>query len=713
MRRVLLMMAGMWAGTVGCNDVTVVAPHPCSGNLSISRIRVSRIDKVDLLVVLDDGPSMADRQAELARRLPELLRQITDPAKDPISGHAAQTVDVHVGILSASLGSAGTSVCTPSVGGAAKDGRAHLLPRTPETSCASITASPLHWVFDPARDPAATFSGADGLNALGEASSCVVRGAGTGGCAFAQPWEATYHFLIDPAPYAKAEVKCTFGPAGDACGNNDIVVEGIDDDLLAQRVAFLRADSFVAVILLSNQNDVSLHPAGKNWLPWAYAAGSMRPGWEACRDLADDLEPDSSGELTAKGCFSCFQDDKNAACKKPWEAADGDAFALRGFHQVQRFGFNFLWSRDRYVDAFTKPTVRGSDGRTAPNPLFSGGFRDTSLVLVTGIVGVPKSLVESDGKPRPLSATDWEKLASPELGKRDPHMVESIAPRAGVARFVGDRTVDLVHGGDREVPGADDLQYACIAPRATPGASCDPATDPLCGATGKQTYTKAYPGLRHLRILEKLGPSGLVASICTESFGPTMTAVAQRIRAVASQQCIRTAMPTAGDGVNCSLFEVLPDVPPGKTCESLTGLGSETGYCTPGSSRCRREGDLMGRTDKASAALQSTFVVNVGATTEIVQGFVDGDNVVVQGSDGKKRLVCELLQLRDRVDAAAASACRSDPSYAPAGGGYCYSSDPAMIGDVCLRSGATSTLRFVGDVQPKVGSEIFPVCGKC
>lgn len=121
----------------------------------------------------------------------------------------------------------------------------------------------------------------------------------------------------------------------------------------------------------------------------------------------------------------------------------------------------------------------------------------------------------------------------------------------------------------------------------------------------------------------------------------------------------------------------------------------------------------MGPIDKAGAALQSSFVINVGTTAEMVQGFVDGDNVVVRGSDGKKRLVCELRQLRDRVDPAAASACRSDPKYAPAGGGYCYSSDPAMIGDVCLHQGAASTLRFVGDVQPKQGSEIFPVCGKC
>ncbi len=132
-----------------------------------------------------------------------------------------------------------------------------------------------------------------------------------------------------------------------------------------------------------------------------------------------------------------------------------------------------------------------------------------------------------------LSTADWEKLTGP-IGKRDPHLDRvGRSARAGVAAVRGDRSVDPVHGGETVRSRGGGPAGACIAPRATPGASCDPATDPLCGATGKQTYTKAYPGLRHLRILEQLGPSGLVASICSETFGPTMTAIAQPMRAVA------------------------------------------------------------------------------------------------------------------------------------------------------------------------------------
>ncbi|MBK7395198.1 MAG: hypothetical protein IPJ34_02560 [Myxococcales bacterium] len=562
-------------------------------------------------------------------------------------------------------------------------------------------------------DPTSTFKGADELGALGAATSCVVESAGETGCGFAQPWEALYHFLIDPAPYTKAAVNCTAGPAGDACGNNDIVVAGRDEDLLAQRAAFLRPDSLVVVVVLSDQNDVSLRPAGKNWLPFAYPEAKMQRGWEACEGLPDDLEPDSSGPLTALGCFSCFQDNKNPNCTKPWSASE-DAVRLRGFHQVQRFGFNFLWSRERYVDAFKNATVPGSDGRLGPNALFSSGFRDPSLVLVTGIVGVPKHLVEESGKPKVLSTADWAKLTGP-IGKRDPHLIESVGPRAGLPTFAGDRSVDPVHGGERFVPGVQQLQAACIKPRpSTPSIACAPlgseAVDPLCEPGGKQAFTQAYPGLRHLRILEQLGPSGLVASICSETFAPTMTAIATHVRAILGARCLRTIPPAASaDRASCSV-EVLPDLPAGKTCETLTGVGGGTGYCTPGSAPCRKEGDFLGPSDKEMAARQ--LAIRLGA--EIAQATVEGENVIVRGSDGTKHLVCELLQLSaDRTDAATSTACRTDQGFSPPGGGYCYSSDPAMIGDVCLHQGAASTLRFVGDVQPKAGSEIFPVCGKC
>lgn len=700
---------------VGCESRPLIPQHPARGGGGEPRpVPATHVDKVDLLLVVDDGPGVADARAEVARQLPKLLASLADRTRP---GAAA---DIHVAVISSSLGTAGTSLCHPSVKGPAANGGAHPLPRTDVCRGA---AAPLAWVSDPVRDPKA-LSGPAGLTALGEAAACVVGSAGDGGCAVPQPWEAVYHFLVDPRPYAKAEVKCTFGADGDACGNNDVIVDGVDERLLAERAAFLRPDSMLAVVLVSEHDDASLHPAGKNWIPWAYAPRAMRPGWEACAALPDDLEPDGSSELTAKGCYSCFQSEADPACGRPWPTAapnaDVDARALRGFHQVQRFGFNFLWSRDRYVNAFRNRSVPDSKGVLGPNPIFEGGFRDQSLVLVTGIVGVPRKLVRDGDTPKILGPVEWEKIAGADPGKRDPYMIASIGPRPGLPRFAGDRTIDEVHGGDRDVPAGDDLQYACIAARpasATGAPDCakDP-TGPLCGPGGTQPFRKAYPGLRHARILHALGAAGQLASICDEDFGDTMAAVGTAVRKRLAAQCLNLIVEPDADGrVACAVTDVFPpEAWVGKTCETLTGAGGATAYCTPGKRPCRRAGEER---DVEAVAKEISLRLRVPDAvapkgTEMVSGEVQGGNVVVRASDGTVHLVCEVRQLAGGgVDPAVGAACRTDPSWATSLGGFCYATAREVVGEVCFARGSP-VLRFVGDAVPRPTTQRYVLCTK-
>jgi len=732
-------------------DDSPIDGGPIGTPITVDPFRTNAIDKVDLLFVVDNSLSMADKQGELGKRIPELIARLTADTVDPVTGRRNTSPDVHVGVITSSLGSHGTGACDPARTNKSNDDRAHLLPRPGEgggtgwvvttptaapvlSPCPGpIEASPLTWVFDPLRDPSARYKGKDGALTLQTATSCIVQSAEQVGCGYEETWEALYHFLVDPAPYATAVAKCTFGPTTEDC-TGDVVIDGVDTELLAQRAAFLRPDSFVTVVILSDENDVSLRPAGKNWIPWAYPAGSMPRGWEACDAIPDDVEPDSSALLTAKGCFSCLVDSKNPNCPKPWAKDklnnDPDGRSLRGFHQVQRFGFNFLWGRERYVNAFKDATVPASSGKLAPNPLFSGGFRDPSLLLVTGIVGAPKGLLNGPtGAPKVLTAADWEKLTSPDLAKRDPHMVESIAPRVGVPRFAGDRTIDAVNGGDRDSPGGDELQYACIAPRA-PGSSgasdCESLgvdaakKSPLCDSSTKQSYYKAYPGLRHLRILERLGASGLAASICNESFSPIVQAIVDRVRAGLGQQCLRQVLsPDASGAVPCNVVEVMPSFD-GKRCETLTGVGASTGYCTPGSEPCRRASDAaFPPVTKALAAAELKVVVTVIGTDglpkkELVQATAEGDDVVIVGSDGRRRLVCEIRQLTEgRAPPEVAKRCVEEPTFTGAStGGFCYSTVPAVVGDACTKAGSVGTLRFLGDSVPKSGSEVFLVCRK-
>jgi hypothetical protein len=313
--------------------------------------------------------------------------------------------------------------------------------------------------------------------------------------------------------------------------------------VLAQRAAFLRPDSSVAIVILTDEDDASLKPAGLNWLPFGSGKGKMLPGWSSCASVPDDFEPDSLAEYSQLhadySCKSCFEDSGDPACSKAWPTTsldtDVDGRSVRAFHMTQRFGYNFLWGRDRYIKALTDSTVVGSDGSLGQNPLFGTGERTKGNIFFAAIVGVPSALVTNDdGSPKVLGATAWEKIVSPDPTKRDPHMLASIAPRAGIPKFAGDRSVDPINGGDRDISDGDDLQYACIGQRAisTPTTDCTgalAAKNPLC-SSGSQPFFKAYPSLRILRVARAMGARGFVGSICTNTQALAMDAIADRLQ---------------------------------------------------------------------------------------------------------------------------------------------------------------------------------------
>ena len=127
-------------------------------------------------------------------------------------------------------------------------------------------------------------------------------------------------------------------------------------------------------------------------------------------------------------------------------------------------------------------------------------------------------------------------------------MRESVAPALGHASALRhshraatsqDRTENPINGHEQNVPGFDDLQYACTFELPTPRA-CTPSNDlpcdcnaneqannrPLCEypngptADGIQRFAKAYPGLRHLEVLKGIGDNAIVASICPKNVEP-------------------------------------------------------------------------------------------------------------------------------------------------------------------------------------------------
>ncbi len=763
--------------TTGCLDRPVVAIKPGKGGVVTSKLRVSSLDKVDLLLMVDNSASMKDKFTELGRRMPELIKALADPDVDPatMKPKTKRVADLHVGVISSSLGSHGTWACAPARGAHENDG-GHLLPRASEngsagytvdavggapqaTTCpAPVASSALSWAFDPAAG--AENVGAAGVKGMETAVSCIVQSAAEDGCGYEAQLESIYHFLVDPAPYATADADC--GADGRSCPNSArVTAKGLDAELLKERAAFLRPDSLLAVLMLTDENDGSVRVGDYGWVPLVKAGGGMQQAWAGCADVPDDLEPQSSADyaqLKSKwNCQSCMFPPAAGVpadphCGATWAhvALNGDVDGIdeRMLEQTRRYGYNFLWNRQRYVDAFSAVKVVGSDGLLQANPIFAGG-RTKDEVVVAGILGVPKQLVSNDdGTPKALGEAEWDRIVSPDHEKRDPHMIEQIGPRAGVPKFVGARGVDLVNGGDRDVISGDDLQFACIGPR-NPSVASDPAAaadeckpsgsaakSPLCGPDvgghGTQPYFKAYPTLRELRVLHELQSAkvpSFVASLCAESYSPAIQGIIAKLQDALTAQCLRSVLDVdaATGAVTCHVVEAFAtDKPKGaRSCADLSN--GKQGYCTPGAAPCRFETDAAGQPsdyppmEAALAAAQLELRITAidpgtgAASSARATAVAEADgNVYVTGTDGKKHLVCEMMQLAGNpaVDASSQQACRTDPAFelTDGSGGWCYSTEDAIVGAKCRASGAVGSMRFFGSTKPLGGSEVFTVC---
>jgi hypothetical protein len=500
------------------------------------------------------------------------------------------------------------------------------------------------------------------------------------------------------------------------------------------------------VLVLTDEDDGSLRPLGGDWLPWAVPEQNMPHGWASCANVPDDFETDDYHQLkTMYGCTSCLLDPSDPACKSSWPSnrldVDADGLNNRQTQQVQKYGVNFLWSRDHFVQGFTATSVLGSDGKTGTNGIFAGGARTPDKVIVAAITGVPEDLVAgADHSLLALDAAGWAKITAADHHARDPRMIEGVAPRTafGATKYKGGGDLSASpyggtapffngNGGERDIASGDDLQYACIQARSATAVNddcngTDAASNPLCTATGggnyKQSFYKAYPGLRQLRVVQALGASGVAASICAKDFTPALDAVFAKVKEALDGECVQMVLNPDADGqVPCVIAEVMATDkgPNGEaSCEAI-GSGTGKGYCTPGSAPCRVDGSIFAPLKASDAAAAGSFTLTEtppggAATSKVEQAFVGSDgNVYVTGSlDGKRHLVCEERQLTG----ADGKSCRTDPSYMPptGAGGYCYSTTASVIGAKCVAEEAQGTIKFRGTNVPNAGSQVFTSC---
>jgi hypothetical protein len=377
------------------------------------------------------------------------------------------------------------------------------------------------------------------------------------------PLEAWYRFLIDPEPPEVVHI--------DSTGTSSVVGPP-SQTLLAQRAAFLRPDSVLAVVMLSDENDCSIIDYGQGWITGFQGQGTFRMPRSTSTCATDPNHP---------CCFSCSLSEANvpADCRPPardTECMKGDLDAavdhpnLRCVAQKRRFGVDLLQPLARYVEGLSEPRVtpRPKEPNTiparVPNPLFAsptGLPRARPNVFLAGIIGVPwqdlsdEASWSDESRLRYLTHVEltnagrWDWMLTPVGGfPDDALMYETWLDRTTIGSLsqthpsggrngvrlapssATDPSANPINGHESYVTDGSRLQPACVmdlpAPRDCDGTqdSCECEADDamynqaICEGT-RQIRTAAYPSTRQLAVLRQYGDlygNSVVGSICAK-----------------------------------------------------------------------------------------------------------------------------------------------------------------------------------------------------
>jgi hypothetical protein len=454
--------------------------------------------KLDLLFVIDNSRSMADKQLLLSEALPDLIDRLLSPycrhpdgTTEPTNGlddcvapavrEFAPITDLHVGVITTSLGGYGAvfdcATSSQDQSEQAEDMARMLgsLPRGEEAAPSAASTGFLAWT-----------SGTDESQLVDEFANLVAT-AGEFGCGWEASLESWVRFLVDPFPYTRiVRQPCNDSDTNDLCAGPETDAAGnqlVDAVLLSQRQAFLRPDSLLSIVMFSDENDCSFQNHGQTWrlAQTVNEDGGFNPafkGTDACND--PEFGPNhecchSCGQASAPpaGCPSTI-DDQGATVGVGCEDSrryglDGaeDHPNLRCLQQKRRFGVDYLMPLERYTNALTLEHIcttnddlsaEDCDAPLVRNPLFpviDGERRPSDWVYLVGILGVPwqdlavdptgnQALRYRSADPDAEDPINWDWIVGPEQTAsgypepEDPLMVEQVAARAGITPSTGE-----------------------------------------------------------------------------------------------------------------------------------------------------------------------------------------------------------------------------------------------------------------------------------
>ena len=503
------------------------------------------IDKIDLLFDIDNSASMGDKQAYLKSAIPDLINRFINPncldstmaVTGPSTNGTCSNIgdrlefppvhDMHIGILSSSLGGRLGDACSPTAGAptpfqnlpAHNDDQAHLLNRSLTYSNNGSSATEgtvpdasngvdnfLYWfppsMLNTTAGPGTPVTAAPEL--LTDFAE-LVGGAGVVGCGIESQLESWYRFLVQPDPYSSLVVN-----GGKASWS------GVDTTILQERHDFLRPDSLVAVIVLSDENDseIDVRSFGQQGFNWMATTFNPPRGTTPCNT--------NPGDPNCKSCTQLTNGATDANCSMgPYSNPNdwGMDLNLRHVHTKAKYGIDPQFPIQRYAYGLQNLTVPDRAGEypvdsngnasssyvgtnDCTNPLFAdalpdgsgpldqahlcqlppGAQRTKDLVFYAHIGGVPNQLLHftpGDAKASTLTDADWAKILGNnsnytppnyDYSGIDPHMIESYQPRANLSPPGSANNADPINGHEWITDSGMghilnvDREYACIFP---------------------------------------------------------------------------------------------------------------------------------------------------------------------------------------------------------------------------------------------------------
>lgn len=210
------------------------SPNPDAGEMDVGVVGDAwidsgpppTVDKVDLLLVIDNSGSTTEEQASLKAELPALVRALAE-GRSPDGTTFSPVEDLRVGVVTSDMGTGGFAIPTCGEPNFGDDG---ILQRTSDgAGCDPIPADASPYLsLEPATGDLAAFT--EDLRCLAD--------RGTSGCGFEQQLDAMLKAVTPEA----SPIRFVMDSTGHA--------DGLNED-------FVRPDSLLIVVMLTDEDDCS------------------------------------------------------------------------------------------------------------------------------------------------------------------------------------------------------------------------------------------------------------------------------------------------------------------------------------------------------------------------------------------------------------------------------------------------------------------------